>query len=328
MKFKNIMVVIEVEEQITKTSYQILSRARDLADELNQEVYALMIGFNLNHYADDLIKQGADKVIIVDNELLKEYTTLAYTKVLDKVIDEINPFVIMMPASSNIRDLGGRIAARRNIGLVAECVQVELNESKDDIKWIRPTFDGQLYSDVRTNTLPQMATIAEDVFQVKKKDEFRTGEIINIDVELSNKDIVTEILGKIKKQSSNVALEDAKIIVAGGLGLREPKNWNLITELAEVLGASTTGTKPISDQLWIPADKFVGMSGKKVSPKLYIAIGISGSVQHIQGMKNSDIIVAINNDYDAPIFNIANYAIVGDLFEIVPILIDELKNLK
>lgn len=328
MEFKNILTVIEINEVITKTSYQILAKARQLADELNQEVLALVMGSEVRDFSQDLIEHGADKVIVVEDKLLKAYTTIAYTKVLNEVIENFKPFAIMLPASKNCRDLGGRIAARRQIGLVAECVQVELNAEKDDIKWIRPTFDGQLFSDVRSKTLPKMGTVAEDVFKALERDVNRTGEVIDFKIDISPDDILTEILGVIKKQSSNIALEDAKIIVAGGLGLKEPKNWHLITELAEVLGAQTTGTKPISDQLWIPADRFVGMSGRKVNPRLYIAIGLSGSVQHIQGMKNSDIIVAINNDPEAPIFNIAHYGIVGDLFEIVPKLTEKLKNIQ
>lgn len=327
MEYKNIMTVAEVNDGITKTSYQILAKARQLADELDQEVYCLVIGEDIKKFSKDLIVHGADKVVVVDHKLLKDYTTLAYTKVIDQVIDTIKPFAVMLPASQNLRDLGGRIAARRQIGLIAECVQIELNDEKNDIKWIRPTFDGQLYSDIRTSTLPQMGTVAEDVFKSLEANEYRQGEIIEFNAEISSEDILTEILGRVKKNSKNIALEDAKIIVAGGLGLKEPKNWHLITELADVLGASTTGTKPISDQLWIPADRFVGMSGRKVKPKLYIAIGLSGSVQHVQGMKDSDIIIAINNDPEAAIFNVAHYAIVGDLFEIVPRLIEKLKEI-
>ncbi|WP_455257152.1 electron transfer flavoprotein subunit alpha/FixB family protein [Peptoniphilus asaccharolyticus] len=326
MEHKNILSVVEIKEGVTKTSYQILAKAREIADELEQEVYALVMGSDVKQYSDDLIAHGADKVVVVDNHDLKQYRTLSYTKVFDKVLDEFKPFAVMLPASQNMRDLGGRIAARRKIGLVAECVQILLNDEKNDIKWIRPTFDGQLYSDIRTNTLPQMGTVAEDVFKALEPTE-RTGEVIEFEADINMDDLLTEILGSVKRGNSNLSLEDAKIVVAGGLGLKEPKNWHLINELAEVLGAATTGTKPISDQLWIPADRYVGMSGRKVHPRLYFAIGISGSVQHVQGMKDSDIIVAINNDPDAAIFNVAHYGIVGDLFEVVPMLIEKLKKL-
>lgn len=327
MEHKNILTVVEINDGITKTSYQILAKAREIADGLQQEVYSLIIGHEVEKYSKDLISHGADKVVVVENEFLKEYRTLSYVKVLNEVLDEFRPFAVMMPASQNLRDLGGRIAAKRRIGLIAECVQILLNDEKNDIKWIRPTFDGQLYSDIRTNTFPQMGTVAEDVFKALKANPERTGEVINFNVDIEMENMLTEILGNVKRSSNNLSLEEAKIIVAGGLGLKEPKNWNLINELAELLGAATTGTKPISDQLWIPADRYVGMSGRKVHPKLYIAIGISGSVQHVQGMKDSDIIIAINNDPDAAIFNVAHYGIVGDLFEVVPMLIEKLKSL-
>ncbi|WBW50453.1 electron transfer flavoprotein subunit alpha/FixB family protein [Peptoniphilus equinus] len=324
---KNILAVMEVTDKVTPLSLQILSRAREIADELDGRLDACLIGSDVAKFADELIAHGADRVLVAENPRLKDYLTLSYTKVFEAVVEASDPFGIMMPATHNLRDMGGRYAARKKIGLVAECVAVELNDTKDDIKWIRPTFDGQLFSDVRSQSIPKMGTVAEDVYEINEADANRKGEVVKVDVTLTDAECLTEILGSVKANTANSTLEDARVIVAGGLGLKEPKHWHLITELADALGAQTTGTKPISDQLWIPQDRYVGMSGRKVHPKVYIAIGISGSAQHIQGMKNSDIIIAINNDPTANIFDIAHYGIVGDLFEVVPKLTEAIKNL-
>lgn len=328
MKYENILIVIEAEDKkLSKLSIEMLSKGRNLADELDQKLFALIIGNKNENILNDTIMYGADKVINVDNKFLENYTTMAYTKVLNNIIDEFNPLIILIPATENGKDLSGRICARRNIGLVADCVDIVLTDKKDNFKCIRPTFDGSLLSDIRISSYPKIVTVSESNFKASRKDINRQGEIVNFDSEITESDILTEIVGVIRT-NKKVSIEDANIIVAGGLGLEQPKNWHLVRELADVLGGAVSGSKPISDQLWIPADAFVGVTGLKVKPKLYIAIGISGSVQHLQGMRESGIIVAINKDPDAPIFKVAHYGIVGDLFEVVPMLIEKLKELK
>lgn len=329
MQYKNILVVAELEKnKISKLTKEILGKARELADQINQEVYTLLIGDKIEDQAQDLIKLGSDKVILAEDKKLKNYTTLAYTKILNKTIEDYNPLAILISATSNGRDLGGRICARRNIGLVAECADIKLTSDKKDFRWIRPSFDGQLFSDIRISTYPQIGTLGDSVFKPAKRDESRQGTVEKLDFFLEDKDFLTEILGQIEKRDKTPKISEAKIIVAGGLGLREPKNMGLIKELAEELGAALGGSKPLADQLWIPKENFIGVSGQKVKPKLYIAIGISGATQHLQGMRDSEIIVAINKDKDAPIMKEAHYAIQADLFEIVPILIEQIREKK
>ncbi len=327
--YKDIMVVCFVENnEISSTAAEILGRARYLADKLSQDVSALLIGDDVKEAVQKVIGYGADKAIKVEDPNLKDYRTLSFTKVLDKAIDEFKPFAVLIPASRNGRDLGGRISARRNIGLVADCSDIEVDEEKNDIKWIRPTFDGQLFSDIRVTTFPKIGTIGDSVFKSPTYDASRRGEIIEFPVEITEDDLLTEILGLIKKFGSDKDVSQASIVVAGGLGLKDPGNLYILKDLAEVLGAAISGSKPLADQLWIPQDSFVGMSGLKIKPKLYIAVGISGSAQHIQGMRDSGFIIAINNDPKAPIFREAHCCIVADLFEIVPKLIKKIKEIK
>ncbi len=327
--YNDIMVVCFVENgEISSTAAEILGRARYLADKLSQDVLALLISDDIDKVAEEVIGYGADKVIKAEDPNLKNYRTLTFTKVLDKAIDEFKPFAVLIPASRNGRDLGGRISARRNIGLVADCSDIEVDEKKQDIKWIRPTFDGQLFSDIRINTFPKIGTIGDSVFKSPAYDSSRKGEIIDFPVEITQDDLLTEILGMIKKIGSDKDVSQASIVVAGGLGLKEPNNLYIVKDLAEVLGAAVSGSKPLADQLWIPQDSFVGMSGLKIKPKLYIAVGISGSAQHLQGMRDSGFIIAINNDPEAPIFKEAHCCVVADLFDIVPKLTEKIKEIK
>ncbi|WP_138160680.1 electron transfer flavoprotein subunit alpha/FixB family protein [Peptoniphilus catoniae] len=326
---KDILVVCALEEgSLTNPSIEAIGKGRELANDLKENVLALICGKDLNKAAKEAIGYGADKVIKVEDPRLSNYTTLPYTKVLDKVIDEFKPFGVLIPATQNGRDLGGRISARRSIGLVADCIEVKVLKEERDLTWTRPTFDGQLFSDIRITSSPKIGTIGPSTFKMPEFDPDRKGEIIEYSSPVTNEDIMIEILGFIKKHNSDPEVSSASIIVAGGLGLKEPKNIKIIKDLAEVMGAAVSGSKPLADQLWIPQDSFVGMSGLKVSPRLYIAIGISGAAQHIQGMRDSGMIVAINNDPNAAIFKEAHYCIVGDLFEIVPQLTEKIKELK
>ncbi|MDO5041160.1 MAG: electron transfer flavoprotein subunit alpha/FixB family protein [Peptoniphilus sp.] len=327
--YKDIMVVCFVEDgEISSIAAEIMGRARYIADKLSQNVQALLIGDDVSKAAERVIGYGADKAIKVEDPNLKGYRTLTFTKVLDEAIEEFKPFAVLIPASRNGRDLGGRISARRNIGLVADCSDIEVDEEKQDIKWIRPTFDGQLFSDIRISTFPKIGTIGDSVFKSPAYDSSRKGEIVDFSVEITQEDLLTEILGMIKKFGSDKDVSQASIVVAGGLGLKEPNNLYIIKDLANVLGAAVSGSKPLADQLWIPQDSFIGMSGLKIKPKLYIAIGISGSAQHIQGMRDSGLIISINNDPKAPIFKESHCCIVADLFEFVPKLTAKIKEIK
>ncbi|RVU54045.1 electron transfer flavoprotein subunit alpha/FixB family protein [Anaerosphaera multitolerans] len=328
MENRDILVVLEkINGEISSLSTEMLGRASYLADRMGQEVLALSMGSDISKMSQEAIYYGADKVVEVEDRFLENYTTLAYTKVLNAVLDKYKPSAVFIPATQNGRDLGGRISARRQIGLVADCIDVVLDEDNKTFKWIRPTFDGQLYADIRVSTKPEVGTIGDGAFRPLNRDENRKGEILKEDVQLTADDVLTIVLEQIKDDEKEVSLSDAKVIVSGGMGIGSKDNWHLITDLAEELGAEVGATKDVIDQDWLPYNRQIGSTGVRVSPRLYIAVGISGAIQHTAGMKTSDLIIAINNNPEAPIFKVAHYGIVGDLFEIVPKLTEKIKEI-
>lgn len=328
----NIWVVIEnAENDLTELSKEMMNKAKTLANTLNKNLIALVSGYEEDEICKKSIAYGADKVLYCNHRLLKNYTTYAYTKVFNEIIDKYNPYLVIFPASINGRDLAGRLCAKRNIGLVAECSDLQIDGN--DIKFIRPTFDGKLYSDIRIDSSPIFATIGRSAFLPARYMAKNKGEIIKEEIELTDDDVLTEIISKIPGEfkEADLKFENAKIIVSGGMGLVESSNWHIIEEFAKALGASVGASKPICDLGICSTEYQVGVTGKTVSPDIYIAVGISGAIQHINGMKKSKFIIAINNDPKAPIFQIAHYGIVADLFEFLPALtkkINEIKNNK
>ncbi|MCI5642741.1 MAG: electron transfer flavoprotein subunit alpha/FixB family protein [Peptoniphilus sp.] len=331
MKKGNIWVVNETSEgSLSLITKETMSKARELSEDLNKELIAVEIGFNNDGIARESGYYGADKVIQVNDELLENYNTLGYAKVLEALMDKYDPAIVMLPASHNGRDLAGRVSANKGVGLVADCSSVELTEDKKDIKWIRPSFDGKLFCDVRILSEVMMATIGRGAFVEATRDESKNVEIIKEETKLKAEDIATKFIG-FEKSDINPLLDklmNSKIVVSGGLGLGGPENWHLVEELADALGGAVGATKAATDLGWCDKDIQVGVTGVQVKPDLYIALGISGAIQHTKGMENSATIIAINKDPDAAIFNIASYGIVDDLFNIVPDLIKEIKNRK
>lgn len=331
MKKGNIWVVNEASEgSLSLITKETMSKARELSEDLNKELIAVEIGFNNDDIARESGYYGADKVIQVNDELLENYNTLGYAKVLEALMDKYDPAIVMLPASHNGRDLAGRVSANKGVGLVADCSSVELTEDKKDIKWIRPSFDGKLFCDVRILSEVMMATIGRGAFVEATRDESKNVEIIKEEAKLKSEDIATKFIG-FEKSDINPLLDklmNSKIVVSGGLGLGGPENWHLVEELADALGGAVGATKAATDLGWCDKDIQVGVTGVQVKPDLYIALGISGAIQHTKGMENSATIIAINKDPDAAIFNIASYGIVDDLFNIVPDLIKEIKNRK
>lgn len=331
MKKGNIWVVNETSEgSLSLITKETMSKARELSEDLNKELIAVEIGFNNDGIARESGYYGADKVIQVNDELLENYNTLGYAKVLEALMDKYDPAIVMLPASHNGRDLAGRVSANKGVGLVADCSSVELTEDKKDIKWIRPSFDGKLFCDVRILSEVMMATIGRGAFVEATRDESKNVEIIKEETKLKAEDIATKFIG-FEKSDINPLLDklmNSKIVVSGGLGLGGPENWHLVEELADALGGAVGATKAATDLGWCDKDIQVGITGVQVKPDLYIALGISGAIQHTKGMENSATIIAINKDPDAAIFNIASYGIVDDLFNIVPDLIKEIKNRK
>lgn len=329
MKNGNIWVVNETSEgSLSLITKEIMSIARELSDKLDKELVAVEIGHKNDELAKESAHLGADKIIQVDNELLEHYNTLGYAKVLDSLMEKYDPAIVMLPASHNGRDLAGRVSAKRGVGLVADCSNIELTEDKEDIKWIRPSFDGKLFCDVRITSETMMATIGRGGFVEAPLDEKREAEIIKEEVAISEEDVKTKFVD-FEKEEINPLLDkllNAKVVVSGGRGLGGPENWQLVEELADALGGAVGATKAVVDLGWCDKDIQVGVTGVQVKPDLYIALGISGAIQHTKGMEDSTTIIAINNDPDAPIFKTAHYGIVDDLFNVVPGLIEAIKN--
>ena len=253
---------------------------------------------------------------------------MAYAKVLDGLMEKYDPAIVMLPASHDGRDLAGRVSAKRGVGLVADCSNVELTEDKEDIKWIRPSFDGKLFCDVRITSETMMATIGRGGFVEAPFDESKVAEVIKEEANITADDVKTKFID-FEKEEINPLLDklmNAKVVVSGGRGLGGPENWHLVEELAEALGGAVGATKAVTDLGWCDKDLQVGVTGVQVRPDLYIALGLSGAIQHTKGMEDSTTIIAINNDPDAAIFKTAHYGIVDDLFNVVPGLIEAIKN--
>ncbi|MCK4717128.1 MAG: electron transfer flavoprotein subunit alpha [Thermoplasmata archaeon] len=314
------------EGHLSSVVTQLLGAARDLADALGEPVYAYLLGSGVKGLAKDLVAHSADKVYVVDEPRLEHYQTSSYAKVMIDIIEESRPAVVLYGATHIGRDLAPRIAQRINTGLTADCTKLAIDPETKNLLQTRPAFGGNVMATIETpNHRPQMSTVRPGIMEEKPRDDTRQGEIIDVRPELSDKDFLTKIIEIVKDDKKGVNLEEAKIIVSGGRGLGNQEGFKLIQKLAAVLGAEVGGSRPTVENEWIEKDHQVGQTGKTVRPELYIACGISGSIQHRAGMETSKIIVAINKDPNAPIFGVADYGIVGDLYEIVPLMIKELE---
>jgi electron transfer flavoprotein alpha subunit len=264
---------------------------------------------------------------VVDHEPLERYRTQPFTNVLTGLINQHKPEIVLIGATSMGRDLASRVAARIKAGLTADCTELTINEESKLLEQTRPAFGGNVMATILCEfTRPQMATVRPKVMAPMEFDDSREAEVIHVPVNIEEKSIATKILEVIKDETgSDVNLTEADIIVSGGRGLGDPEHFALIEELAETVGGAVGASRATVDAGWIPATHQVGQTGKTVHPKLYIACGISGAVQHLAGMSSSDCIVAINKDPDAPIFDVAHFGVVGDLFDVVPAMIEAIK---
>ncbi len=311
--------------KISRVVFELLGKARELADKLNVKTAAILLTDKDSGLSQDLINYGADKVYLAESPILKNYQTDFYTKVVSEHIRKTKPQVAIYGATHIGRDLAPRIAQRINTGLTADCTGLDITEDGLLLQ-TRPAFGGNLMAQIICKKhRPQMSTARPGVFKMREKDGSRKGEIVKIAANVSEKDSKLKVLEIIKEAKKKVNLEEAKIIVSGGRGLGEKKNFSLVEDLARLLKAEVGASRAAVDSGWIAKDHQVGQTGKTVRPKLYIAIGISGAIQHKAGMQNSDMVIAINKDSSAPIFEVADYGIVGDLFKVVPELINELK---
>ena len=308
--------------KIMNVGLELLGVGRELADALDVPLSAALLGSEISDKAQQLIHCGADQVYLIDHPLLKNYQTDIYTKAMVSLIDRFFPEVVLFGATSMGRALAPRIAARIQTGLTADCTELSIDTEKKLLVQTRPAFGGNLMATIISpNHRPQMATVRPNVMKRLEPQTSREGKVIEVkDVTLQAEDIYTKILEIVHDDVTAVNLQEADIIVSGGRGLGKAENFSLIQELADTIGGAVGASRATVDAGWIPSYHQVGQTGKTVHPKLYIACGISGAIQHLIGMQTSDNIIAINKDPEAPIFNVATYGVVADLFDIVPAL--------
>lgn len=329
--YKNIWVYVETFENKSKSvGLELLGQARILADELNEKVAAVVMCTDAAEAVKEAVAYGADEVYVLENEEYRYFDAEKQSYAFTELIDKYKPSAVFIGATNNGRDLGSRTAVKEHTGLTADCTGLAIDEESGNIAYTRPAFGGNLMATILcADARPQMGTVRPGAFKKGEPDYNRTGKIIREDIELPKETNIVNFLEFIKAQTTgDVAIEDAEIIVSGGRGLKDGKNFAIIEELAEALGGAVGASRAAVDAGWISHIHQVGQTGKTVNPKLYIACGISGAIQHQAGMNGSEVIVAINTDPNAPIFDIADYGIVGDLFEIVPALTREIKKIK
>ena len=328
---RNVWVFIEVVRgKIKGVSLELLGQGRKMADDLGEKLVAIIPGNEIEDFAKMAIHYGADEAIVVDQKELKDYSTDGYTKAMCTLIKKYNPAVLLIGATNNGRDLGPRVSSRMQTGLTADCTELGVDSETRLVKWTRPASGGNLMATILCpDHRPQIGTVRPGVFKKPEEDTGRKGEIIHETVEFGPDEIRTRIVEVITEAGgADVNLEEAEIIVSGGRGVGGPEGFEVLKELADEIGAQIGASRAAVDSGWISSLHQVGQTGKSVGPKIYIACGISGAIQHVAGMSSSDVIIAINKDPDAPIFNIADYGIVGDLFEIIPELTKRIRSSK
>ncbi|WP_134220450.1 electron transfer flavoprotein subunit alpha/FixB family protein, partial [Pelotomaculum sp. FP] len=312
--------------KIKKVTLELLSAGRKLATETGEEVSALLFGKGVSGLASTLAEYGADKVYLADDDMLAQYTTDAYSKALSDLIMEKEPSVLLLGCTVLGRDLAARVAQKVKTCLMSDCTGVEL--SGGQLVFVRPVYAGKAFvKAVCPELKPVMATVRPNVLIADEPRAGRGAEVVNVAVHLEKTDLRQVIKDVVMQISTRPELTEANIIVSGGRGMKGPENYKILEELADVLGAAVGASRAAVDSGWIPQSFQVGQTGKTVSPALYIACGISGSTMHLAGMSSSKCIVAINKDPEADIFKVADYGIVGDLFEVVPLLTEECKKL-
>ena len=330
-KTKDLWVFVETNEDGTakNVGIELLTPGKMMAGKQGGALVAVVIGSGVDEAVKAASEHGADKVIVVDGPEYKHYTTDAYAIALCTLVEKYGPTSMLIGATNNGRDLGPRVSCRLHTGLTADCTALDIDEETGNVAWTRPAFGGNLMATIICpNHRPQIGTVRPGVF--KKSDAVEgKAEIVKEDLHVAESDIRTQVLEIIKDLGGeNVDLEGAEIIVSGGRGVGGPEGFEPIKALADALGATVGASRAAVDAGWIAHAHQVGQTGKTVGPKLYIACGISGAIQHLAGMSGSDVIVAVNKDPDAPIFDVADYGVVGNLFEVLPVLVDEIKKVR
>ncbi|MBP3926932.1 MAG: electron transfer flavoprotein subunit alpha/FixB family protein [Clostridium sp.] len=339
--YKGVFVFAQqVDNVIGNIAFELIGKGKELAKDLGTEVTAVLVGSDVKGLADELAEYGADKVIVVDDPELKEYRTEPYTHAIASVINEFKPEIFLIGATAIGRDLGPRVCARIHTGLTADCTKLDIGDfpinpvpgretKHNQLLMTRPAFGGNTIATIACPDFrPQMATVRPGVMQKLPKVEGVKATVIEYNPGFTPDNKYVEIMEVVKAVSDTVDIMDAKILVSGGRGVGSPENFKILEELAEAIGGTVSCSRAVVDAGWKPKDLQVGQTGKTVRPNVYFAIGISGAIQHLAGMEESDIIIAINKDDTAPIFDVADYGIVGDLNKVVPLLTEKLKEVK
>ncbi|MBP1756033.1 MAG: electron transfer flavoprotein subunit alpha [Firmicutes bacterium] len=323
--WKGIAVYVDhIDGNIHPVTYELIGKAKELAAKINHPVYAIMMGSNISEESRELLHYSVDKIFVYDNQSLDRFKIEPYTAVLEDFVSKLHPTAILIGATPVGRQLAPRLAARLKTGLTADCTILDINEETDLVQ-IRPAFGGNIMAQILTpNHRPQMATVRYKVMDAPKRSSEETGEIVSCEIggdRLNSNIEVLDIIAKEKEQH----IEASEVLVVAGRGIKKVEDLRMVQELADLLDGQLACTRPMMEAGWIEAKRQVGLSGRTVRPKLIITVGVSGSVQFTAGMNNSEHIIAINKDENAPIFKTAHYGIVGDLYEIIPNLISQIK---
>jgi electron transfer flavoprotein alpha subunit/NAD-dependent dihydropyrimidine dehydrogenase PreA subunit len=324
--YRGVMVFAEQRHgRVHPVSFELLSKAQELASQLGEPVYAVILGSGVGKGADELLRRGADKVFAYDDPALRDFRDDPYTDLLAQCSREEKPSVFLIGATSVGRSLGPRVAAKLRTGLTADCTSLDVDPETRLLRQTRPAYGGNIMATIITpNGRPQMATVRYKMFPEAKQVDRPIGVTVKKTVNMSQVRDRVKVLG-FDEAKEEVSITEADIVVSGGLGMGEAKGFELIKQLADVLGGAVGASRPTVDEGWIDYRHQVGLSGRTVRPQVYVACGISGSVQHQAGMKTSDVIIAVNKDREAPIFKISSLGVVGDLYEVVPRLIEKIK---
>ncbi len=332
MELKNsVLVYIELHDgAISPVSIELLGKGRKLADSHNHALVGLVIGEGAKDKAQEVISYGADAVIVATNSTLNAFDSALYTQAAAGVIKKYEPNAVLISGTNDGRDLGGRLSAALQVGLVADCIDVHYDSKENEtLTWIRPAYTGKLFVKIVTTTFPQLGTVAQGIFARPASDANRTGEVITEEVALGDAKATQKVTGftEVPPTAAQLTL-DSDFVIGCGRGVGDEEGMKKVQEFAAKVGAGFGVTKPLVDKAWVGHELQIGITGKKIAPKVYIALGISGAIQHKLGIQDAEYIIAVNKDPDAPIFKFAHYGIVGDLFEALPVLEEELKKLK
>jgi len=321
----NVLVVAEMRESVLKKiCFEMIGEGKRIADKLGGAVEAVVLGHEVGDEIAPLAHYGAEKTYLADDPALANYTAEGYTNVLARLIKETEPILVLTGATTQGKDLAPRLAARLAVGLASDCTGFEVQDG--ELLVTRPIYAGKAIATIREETTPYMATVRPNIFAAPEPDTSRAAQVEKVPADAGS--IRAKVIEMIQEAGERIELTEADIVVSGGRGLKGPENFALIEALAQVLGAAVGASRAAVDAGWKDHSYQVGQTGKVVTPTLYIACGISGAIQHLAGMKTSRYIMAINKDSDAPIFKVADYGIVGDLFKVVPVLTEELKKMR